>query len=171
MWKLGIFYLKDATKIRYLFLLYFFCIQKRYLYFRQTRIKSQYKKQQRIYIIHLVEDWFKGRRLRMLKVLIADDEQLICRMLTKMIDWEKEGLELLDCVYNGRDVLDAIENKRPDIVITDICMPCMDGLQIVEKAKEKVHFLCDKCCAILGNNGLKSQILEGILSDIVERVC
>lgn len=131
------FYLKDATKIRYLFLLYFFCIQKRYLYFRQTRIKSQYKKQQRIYIIHLVEDWFKGRRLRMLKVLIADDEQLICRMLTKMIDWEKEGLELLDCVYNGRDVLDAIENKRPDIVITDICMPCMDGLQIVEKAKEK----------------------------------
>ena len=56
----------------------------------------------------------------MLKVLIADDEQLICRMLTKMIDWEKEGLELLDCVYNGRDVLDAIENKRPDIVITDI---------------------------------------------------
>ena len=119
MWKLGIFYLKDATKIRYLFLLYFFCIQKR------------------IYIIHLVEDWFKGRRLRMLKVLIADDEQLICRMLTKMIDWEKEGLELLDCVYNGRDVLDAIENKRPDIVITDICMPCMDGLQIVEKAKEK----------------------------------
>ena len=137
MWKLGIFYLKDATKIRYLFLLYFFCIQKRYLYFRQTRIKSQYKKQQRIYIIHLVEDWFKGRRLRMLKVLIADDEQLICRMLTKMIDWEKEGLELLDCVYNGRDVLDAIENKRPDIVITDICMPCMDGLQIVEKAKEK----------------------------------
>lgn len=117
--------------------MYFFCIQKRYLYFRQTRIKSQYKKQQRIYIIHLVEDWFKGRRLRMLKVLIADDEQLICRMLTKMIDWEKEGLELLDCVYNGRDVLDAIENKRPDIVITDICMPCMDGLQIVEKAKEK----------------------------------
>ena len=88
-------------------------------------------------MIHLVEDWFKGRRLRMLKVLIADDEQLICRMLTKMIDWEKEGLELLDCVYNGRDVLDAIENKRPDIVITDICMPCMDGLQIVEKAKEK----------------------------------
>ena len=85
----------------------------------------------------MVEDWFKGRRLRMLKVLIADDEQLICRMLTKMIDWEKEGLELLDCVYNGRDVLDAIENKRPDIVITDICMPCMDGLQIVEKAKEK----------------------------------
>lgn len=85
----------------------------------------------------MVEDWFEGRRLRMLKVLIADDEQLICRMLTKMIDWEKEGLELLDCVYNGRDVLDAIENKRPDIVITDICMPCMDGLQIVEKAKEK----------------------------------
>lgn len=41
----------------------------------------------------------------------------------------------------------------------------------LEKAKEKVHFLCDKCCAILGNNGLKSQILEGILSDIVERVC
>lgn len=73
----------------------------------------------------------------MLKVLIADDEQLICRMLTKMIDWEKEGLELLDCVYNGRDELDEIENKRPDIVITDICMPCMDGLQIVEKAKEK----------------------------------
>ncbi len=39
------------------------------------------------------------------------------------------------------------------------------------KAKEQVRFLCDKCCDILNLNGLKSQILEGILSDIVERVC
>lgn len=39
------------------------------------------------------------------------------------------------------------------------------------KAKEQVRFLCDKCCDILDSNGLKSQILEGILSDIVERVC
>lgn len=72
----------------------------------------------------------------MLKVLIADDEQLICRMLEKMIDWKSKNLEIVGLVNNGLEVLEKMEEWNPDIVITDICMPGADGLQLVQKVKE-----------------------------------
>ena len=54
----------------------------------------------------------------MLKVLIADDEQLICSMINKMIDWEGRGLALAGMANNGLDVLTQIRELHPDIVIT-----------------------------------------------------
>lgn len=70
----------------------------------------------------------------MLKVLIADDEQLICSMIKKMIDWEGRGLELAGMANNGLDVLAQIRELRPDIVITDIRMPGLTGLELIEEA-------------------------------------
>ena len=70
----------------------------------------------------------------MLKVLIADDEQLICSMINKMIDWEGRGLALAGMANNGLDVLDQIRELHPDIVITDIRMPGLTGLELIEEA-------------------------------------
>lgn len=68
----------------------------------------------------------------MLKVLLVDDEPAICALLTRLIDWE--GLDLV-CVGTAGDGLEAqsmIRQHRPDIVITDIQLPGMTGLELIE---------------------------------------
>lgn len=72
----------------------------------------------------------------MLKVLIADDEQIICQMLCKMINWGEKGLKVAGTAHNGLEVVKMMEELQPDIIISDIRMPGYDGLQIVKKGKE-----------------------------------
>ncbi len=69
----------------------------------------------------------------MLKVLIADDEILICEMLQKMIHWEEKGLSVAAVASNGLEVYEYMKTLHPDIIITDIRMPGFDGLQLVQK--------------------------------------
>ena len=69
----------------------------------------------------------------MLKVLIADDEMIICQMLKKLIHWEEKGLSVEGIATNGIELYEMMKSVRPDIVITDIRMPGYDGLQIVKK--------------------------------------
>lgn len=72
----------------------------------------------------------------MLKVVIADDEIIICEMLQKMIHWEEKGLEVAAIAANGLQVYEYMKTIRPDIIITDIRMPVYDGLQLVKKGIE-----------------------------------
>lgn len=77
-------------------------------------------------------------------VLIADDEQLICELLKKIIDWDELGLCLIGEQYNGKELYNAIIEKRPDIVITDISMPQMDGIELIGKIRTEgipCHFV------------------------------
>lgn len=71
----------------------------------------------------------------MLKVLIADDEQLICRLVQILADWETLGMEVVGTAENGLEALEKIENLQPDILITDIRMPGLSGLELIEEAK------------------------------------
>lgn len=76
----------------------------------------------------------------MYKVLIVEDEELICKGLRYNYEWNK-----LDCVVigeenNGKDGLRAIKEMRPDIVITDIRMPIMSGLEMIQEASEEYDF-------------------------------
>ena len=72
----------------------------------------------------------------MLKVLLADDEEIICRMLCKLINWEARGMEIVGMAGTGIEAVQMMEQLAPDIVISDVRMPGMDGLQLVEKGKE-----------------------------------
>ncbi|MDD4680072.1 MAG: response regulator [Clostridia bacterium] len=68
----------------------------------------------------------------MLKLVIAEDEELDRNGL-KNINWHDMGIELAGIYENGRDAFDAIENSIPDIILTDIKMPKMDGLTLARK--------------------------------------
>lgn len=72
----------------------------------------------------------------MLKVLIADDEEKICQLILKLIDWERLGLQAFRTVSNGLDAVMAVEEGRPEIVITDIRMPGIDGMELIKRVKE-----------------------------------
>lgn len=72
----------------------------------------------------------------MLKVIIADDEERVCRLIQKLVDWETLDMEIAATASNGIEALDAIERYKPDLVVTDIRMPGYDGLDMIEKAKD-----------------------------------
>ncbi len=72
----------------------------------------------------------------MLKVLIADDEVIICQMLKKLINWEDKNMEIIGIAHNGIEAENMILSLKPDIVISDVRMPGIDGLRLIEKTKE-----------------------------------
>ncbi len=71
-----------------------------------------------------------------MKLIIADDEEKICQLIYKLVDWEKLNMEVVSIVHNGIEALQSIEKFKPDIVITDIRMPGYDGLEMIQRAKE-----------------------------------
>lgn len=75
------------------------------------------------------------RRYALIKVIIADDEEKICQLIDKLIDWEEMRMQVSAVVHNGIDALKAIEKLHPQIVITDIRMPGYDGLEMIKRAK------------------------------------
>jgi len=72
----------------------------------------------------------------LLKVLIADDEDRICRLIVKLIDWDALEMKVVGIAHNGIEAIELIKTLVPDIVITDIRMPGYDGLDMIMKAKE-----------------------------------
>ncbi|MCE3200556.1 response regulator [Paenibacillus sonchi] len=74
----------------------------------------------------------------MYKLLLVDDERLILEGISQVVDWAQAGTELAGTARNGIEALEQIERLRPDIVITDISMPGLDGLGLVERCS--VHY-------------------------------
>lgn len=72
----------------------------------------------------------------MIKLIMADDESIILNGLKTMIDWSAYGMEVVATAKNGQQALDLIREHNPDLLITDIKMPFMDGLEVIQRAKE-----------------------------------
>ncbi|HEY4392198.1 MAG TPA: response regulator, partial [Paenibacillus sp.] len=68
----------------------------------------------------------------MYKLILADDEEDVREGLLDLIDWESIGYQIVDTAENGREAIDLIERHVPDVVVTDIQMPFMDGLKLTE---------------------------------------
>lgn len=73
----------------------------------------------------------------MLKIFIADDDLIIRRGLRVIIEKKTKDCVVVGEAQNGIDALEAIEKLMPDILITDIKMPGMNGVELVKKIKEK----------------------------------
>ena len=73
----------------------------------------------------------------MIKLLIVDDEILVRTGLRSIINWEKNGFQIVGDAENGYQALELIEKTSPDIVLTDIIMPELDGLKLIEIVKER----------------------------------
>lgn len=75
----------------------------------------------------------------MYQVLIADDEAIVRMMLSSMIDWEEMELKLVAGVASGREAIAYLEQCRVDILITDIQMPVVDGLELIRYVVQMEH--------------------------------
>lgn len=73
----------------------------------------------------------------MIRLLIADDEPLVQIGIKSMLDWASLGIEICGVASNGKDALKLIEKYSPQIVITDIKMPIMDGLELMKQCQNK----------------------------------
>jgi len=74
--------------------------------------------------------------VNMLKAMIVDDNILERMNLRMLIDWNSIGIELLEDSADGVDALEKIDQYRPDIIILDIGMPLLNGIEVISKLKE-----------------------------------
>lgn len=72
----------------------------------------------------------------MYRILLVDDERMELEALKNYIDWEALGIDRVDSAKNGKAAYELVLEKQPDIVITDIQMPVMDGLALAKKIYE-----------------------------------
>ena len=73
----------------------------------------------------------------MLRVLLVDDEPFILQGLQVLIDWKKEGFEIVATAANGAEALDFLKENRVELIITDISMPVITGLELLKKIREE----------------------------------
>ena len=73
----------------------------------------------------------------MTKVLIVDDEKYVRMGIKSETDWALIGCEVVAEASNGEEALELADQFRPDLVVSDIRMPKMDGIQLAEKLLEK----------------------------------
>ncbi|MGR6542177.1 response regulator [Paenibacillus tundrae] len=73
----------------------------------------------------------------MYRVLLVDDEEDVREGLVVEVDWEALDLRIVGLAENGREALEMAERVEPDIVITDISMPFMDGLELARRLRER----------------------------------
>lgn len=72
----------------------------------------------------------------MIKLLIADDEPLVQIGIKSMLNWADYGIEICGTAMNGQAAFEMIEEYAPELVLTDIRMPIMNGLELAKKCRE-----------------------------------
>ena len=73
----------------------------------------------------------------MTSILLVDDEEISLRGMKNLIPWERWDCSLLGAVRSGKEALDFLAGTMADIVITDIRMPGMDGLQLIQQIQQR----------------------------------
>ncbi|QLG41545.1 MULTISPECIES: response regulator [Paenibacillus] len=72
----------------------------------------------------------------MYSIFLVDDEELGLEMMRDYIRWEEMGIYIMGTASNGREALEKIEATQPDIVLTDVQMPIMNGIDLARKIHE-----------------------------------
>lgn len=74
--------------------------------------------------------------MNLYKFVLVDDEEDVRRAIIKKLDWKALGFEVVGEASNGEEALDLCEQLQPDVVMTDIKMPFMDGLTFCRRLKQ-----------------------------------
>lgn len=73
--------------------------------------------------------------MELLKLLLIDDERIILKGMAQTYDWAAMGYELVGMADSGEAALALIEDEEPDVVITDVRMKKISGLELIERSK------------------------------------
>ena len=71
------------------------------------------------------------------RIMLVDDEEEVRKAMIRKMDWEGLGFTVVGDAENGQDALEKLEQLEPDVVMTDIRMPYMDGLALTAYIREK----------------------------------
>ena len=69
------------------------------------------------------------------RVLIVDDEFFVCQLISHLVEWEKYHAKIIGMIDNGEEALDVIMKECPDVIISDIRMPGLNGIELVKAVK------------------------------------
>lgn len=119
----------------------------------------------------------------MYKVMLIDDDVLMLKFLRQLIDWEKLGLRICADAYSSVKALDKFKQEMPDIVVSDIGLPQMNGLQLADQFKslkpdvriifltcyEDFHYLKQALHMNADDYLLKDQLIAAQLEDTLKR--
>lgn len=72
----------------------------------------------------------------MFQTLLVDDDFLVRSYLKTLDSWEKAGYEVVRDVQDGEEALEVMNQEKIDIVVTDISMPLMDGIELIKAVKK-----------------------------------
>ena len=109
----------------------------------------------------------------MYKVLFVDDDETIEFIVSRMKIWESSNFKITRYAKNGKEALTVLEKESFDLIITDIRMPIVDGLELLESLREKG----DKTLVVLASTysefeyakrGLQSGAVDYIIKPITE---
>jgi len=109
----------------------------------------------------------------MLDLVIVEDEEIIRRGLVCTIDWLRLGARVVGEAANGREALPVIREVRPDVVLTDIKMPVMDGIALTQALKDennpaKVIFLTSYADFSYAQTALHLDVRDYLLKPVNE---
>jgi two-component system response regulator YesN len=80
---------------------------------------------------------FAWRAASMYKVMIVEDEMLVRIGLKNSVDWSQYGMEVVADLPDGQAAWDFYRKEKPDLIVTDIRMPKMDGMQLIENVRRE----------------------------------
>ncbi len=108
----------------------------------------------------------------MFKVLVVDDEKFAREKMKYLIDWEETEFEIVDYAKNGKEALAKYHELKPDLIITDILMPIMDGIELISKIREqdgKQKFIILSCHEDFryAKQAIKMGVVDYLVKDIV----
>ncbi|WP_224771268.1 response regulator transcription factor [Metabacillus idriensis] len=107
----------------------------------------------------------------MMKVIIADDEIQVRRGLKMKADWEEEGFQIAGEASNGKEALQLVEETRADLVITDVRMPVMDGIEFAGRChREYPHVKVIVLSGYSDFDYVRSSLIEGVKDYLLKPV-
>lgn len=71
------------------------------------------------------------------RILIADDEYWVRKKLAALVDWEAFGLECLEPAKDGQETLERVRAEQPDILVTDVNMPFLNGVELLRQVHQE----------------------------------